>query len=88
QDCLHHPHHSGEVLSKLSLSRSWTHVQDQRLLNGGHHQRILFQKFLDPKHRGRGNGFSMASTSMGISSICLLVGGGLTTAGEPDCTTA
>ncbi|MCI77433.1 hypothetical protein A2U01_0098703, partial [Trifolium medium] len=30
----------------------------------------------------------MASTSMGSSSLRLLVGGGLTTAGEPDCTPA
>ncbi|MCI04305.1 hypothetical protein A2U01_0025352 [Trifolium medium] len=48
---------------------------------------FLSRKSLDPKHRGRGKGFSMASTSMTGSSLCLLGGGCLTT-GEPDCTPA
>ncbi|MCI86933.1 hypothetical protein A2U01_0108214, partial [Trifolium medium] len=45
------------------------------------------RKSLDPKHRGRGKGFSMASTSITGSSLCLLGGGCLTT-GEPDYTPA
>ncbi|MCI96355.1 hypothetical protein A2U01_0117655, partial [Trifolium medium] len=45
------------------------------------------RKSLDPKHRGRRNGLSMASTSMTGSSLCLL-GGGYLTMGEPDCTPA